>query len=137
MFTKKRPDGTYIKGLHFFTQLMPYLLPTRTEANIYFEQEIDLTQTLKYVRKKRAAQIGATSIGADSGTIISVFYLILYAAIRAIAQRPKMNRFVSGYRYYQRNRISFNFVAKRDLSDDGEEINVTMSFSPFLSLESN
>jgi hypothetical protein len=130
MFTKKRPDGTYIKGLHFFTQLMPYLLPTRTEACIYFEQEFDLTHTLEYVRKKRAA-----GIGADSGIKISVFYLILYAATRAIAQRPRMNRFVSGCRYYQRNRISFNFVAKRDLSDDGEEVNVTMSFSPFLTLE--
>jgi hypothetical protein len=46
-----------------------------------------------------------------------------------------MNRFVSGHRYYQRNRISFNFVAKREMSDDGEEVNVTMSFSPLLSLE--
>ena len=46
-----------------------------------------------------------------------------------------MNRFVSGYRYYQRNRISYNFIAKRDMSDDGEEINVTMSFSPLLTLE--
>jgi hypothetical protein len=125
MFTKKRPDGTYIRGLPFFTQLMPYLLPTRTEACIYFEQEVDLTHTLEYVRKKRAA----------SGIKLSVFYLILYAATRAIALRPRMNRFVSGCRFYQRNRISFNFVAKRDLSDDGEEVNVTMSFSPFLSLE--
>jgi hypothetical protein len=46
-----------------------------------------------------------------------------------------MNRFVSGYRYYQRNSIKFNFVAKRDFTDDGEEVNVTMSFSPFLSIE--
>jgi hypothetical protein len=59
---------------------------------------------------------------------------MLYGALRAIAQRPKMNRFISGYRYYQRNRIRFNFVAKRDLSDEGEEINVTTSFSPLLSL---
>jgi hypothetical protein len=125
MFTKKRPDGTYIKGLHFFTQLLPYLLPTRTEACIFFEQEIDLTHTLEYVRKKRSS----------SGVTISIFYLMLYAATRAIALRPRMNRFVSGCRYYQRNRISYNFVAKRDLSDDGEEVNVTMSFSPLLSLE--
>jgi hypothetical protein len=127
MFSKKRPDGTYIKDLHFFTQLMPYLLPTRTEASIYFEQEIDITHTLEYVRKKRAAGTGHERI--------SIFYLILFAAVRAIAQRPRMNRFVSGCRYYQRNRISFNFVAKRDLSDDGEEVNVTMSFSPLLSME--
>jgi len=126
MFTKKRPDGTYIGKLHFFTQLMPYLMPTRTGATIFFEQELDITKTLEYVGKRKA--------DADSPKI-TLFNIILYAAIRVIAQRPKMNRFVSGFRYYQRNRISFNFVAKKELSDEGEEINITMSFSPLLSLE--
>jgi hypothetical protein len=126
MFTKKRSDGTYLPNLHFFTQLLPYLMPTRTDAVIYFEQEFDVTKTLEYMAKRKA--------DADSPRI-TVFYIILYAAIRVIAQKPKMNRFVSGFRYYQRNRISFNFVAKRDMSDEGEEINVTMSFSPLLTLE--
>ena len=126
MFTKKRPDGTYIKNIHFFTQLMPYLLPKRTEACIYFEKEIDITETIKYVRKRK---------NNAEGIKVTVFYLILYGALRSIALRPKLNRFVSGCRFYQRNRISFNFIAKRDMSDDGEEINVTMSFSPLLSLD--
>jgi hypothetical protein len=126
MFTKKRPDGTYIGKLHFFTQLMPYLMPTRSEATIFFEQEVDVTKTLEYVGKRKA--------DPDSPKI-TLFNIILYAAIRVIAQRPKMNRFVSGFRYYQRNRVSFNFVAKKELSDEGEEINITMSFSPLLSLE--
>jgi hypothetical protein len=126
LFTKKRPDGTYIKNLHFFTRLMPYLMPKRSDACIFFEQEFDVTKTLAYVQKRKA----------DSAVPkISMFYILLYAALRIIAQRPKLNRFVSGYRFYQRNNISFNFVAKRDLSDEGEEINVTMSFSPLLSLE--
>jgi len=126
MFTKKRSDGTYLKNLHFFTQILPYLMPTRTEAAIYFEQEFDVTKTLDYVNRKK---------NDFNGVKITLFYIILYAALRVIALRPKMNRFISGFRYYQRNRISFNFVAKRDLSDEGEEINVTMSFSPLLSLE--
>ncbi|MCL2805281.1 MAG: 2-oxo acid dehydrogenase subunit E2 [Treponema sp.] len=126
MFSKKRCDGTHLKNLHFFTQLLPYLMPKRSDAVIYFEQEFDVTRTLEYVRRKRKE---------IEGNKISTFYIILYAAIRAIAQRPKMNRFVSGHRYYQRNRISFNFVAKREMTDEGEEVNVTMSFSPLLSME--
>jgi len=124
MFTKKRSDGTYLKNIHFFTQLMPYLMPTRTESAIYLEQELDVTKTLEYVKKK-----------TDNDFKVTLFYIILYAAVRVIAQRPKINRFVSGYRYYQRNRISFNFVAKRELTDEGEEVNITMSFSPLLTLE--
>jgi len=126
MFTKKRPDGTYIKNVHFFTQLLPYLMPTRADACIFFEQEFDVTKTLEYVKKRNN--------NAD-GFKVTMFYIILYAALRAVALRPKMNRFVSGHRYYQRNRITYNFIAKRDFSDDGEEVNVTMSFSPLLSLE--
>jgi len=126
MFTKKRHDGTYLRNLHFFTQMLPFLMPTRSEAVIYFETEYDVTDTLKYIREKRKSGCAYQ---------VSLFYLILYASVRAMALRPKMNRFVSGHRYYQRNRISFNFVAKREMSDDGEEVNVTMSFSPLLTLE--
>jgi hypothetical protein len=132
MFTKKRPDGTYIKNLHFFTQLLPYLMPTRSEACIFYEQDVDVTRTLAYVRRKKAQNRDSED---TSKANITVFYLFLYAALRTLAVRPKMNRFVSAYRYYQRNRISFNFVAKRDMSDEGEEVNVTMSFSPLMSLE--
>jgi hypothetical protein len=124
IFTRKRPDGTNLKNLHFFTQLLPYLMPTRSESVIFFLLVFFFIKTLEYVGRKLYA-----------GQKISMFYIILYAALRVIAQRPKMNRFVSGFRYYQRNRICFNFVAKRELSDEGEEVNVTMSFSPFLSME--
>ena len=127
MFTKKRPDGTYVKNLHFFTRLLPYIMPARADASIFLEQKFDVTQTLKYAQKRRK--------DPENSLRISMFYIILYALLRVIAQRPKLNRFVSGRRYYQRNRISFNFVAKRDLSDEGEEINITMSFSPLLTLE--
>jgi len=105
---------------------MPYLMPKRSDACIYFEQEFDVTNTIKYVHKR---------LKDRSEIKITMFYIILYAALRVIAQRPNLNRFVSGFRYYQRNRISFNFVAKRNMSDDGEEVNVTMSFSPLLTLE--
>ena len=95
MFTKKRPDGTYIKDLHFFTQLMPYLLPTRTEAAIYYEQEFDVTKTLEYIRKRKRGNLPSR----DGGNVrVSLFYILLYAAVRAIALKPKMNRFVSGQR---------------------------------------
>jgi len=126
LFTKKRPDGTYIPNLHFFMQLLPYLMRSRSDAVIYFEQEFDVTGTLEYIRKNKKDKTMPN---------ISMFYIFLYSAIRAIAHRPKMNRFVSGHRYYQRNRITFNFVAKRELTDDGEEVNVTMSFSPLLTME--
>ncbi len=127
MFTKKRCDGTYMKDLPHFTRIMPYLMPTRTESCIYFEQEFDVTRALEYV--------AAANAGAPSGEKrLTFFQLFLTAAVRTIALRPKLNRFVSGFRYYRRKRISFNFVAKRELTDEGSEINVTLNFSPLETL---
>jgi len=110
---------------------MPYIMPKRSDAVIYFEHEFDVTKTIEFIYKKRKPP----ERNSGENLRISLFYVILYAVLRTVALRPKLNRFVSGYRFYQRNRISFNFVAKREMTDEGEEINVTQSFSPLLSLE--
>ena len=123
MFTKKRSDGTYIRDLPHFTRLLPYLMPTRSEACIYFEQDFDVTKALTHIL--------AFNKALDPGQRkLSLFQVLLCATARTIGLRPKLNRFVAGYRYYQRNRIIFNFVAKRELTDGGAEINVTLPFSP-------
>ncbi len=129
MFSKKRADGTFIEGLHHFNLLLPYLMPTRTESAIYIEQEMDITETLKFLksfnrdREKRGL------------SILTFFQLFLCASVRTMAMRPRMNRFISGYRFYQRNEIVFNFVSKKQLTDEGEEINVRIAYSPFETLE--
>ena len=123
MFTKSRRDGTYIRDLPYFTRLMPYLMPKRSEACIYFEQDFDVTRALEYVR--------AANAGCPPGEKrLTLFQVFLCATARTLALKPKLNRFVSGYRYYQRNKIVFNFVAKKELSEGGAEINVTLPFSP-------
>jgi len=111
MFSKERYDGTYIRNLHFFTQITPYIKPARTDSVIVFEQKYDNTKTMQYIQEKN----------------VKFSHIFLYAALRTITQMPKINRFISGLRYYQRNRIAFTF--KEDDTD------VTMSFSPLLSFE--
>ena len=51
MFTKRRNDGTYIEDLPHFTRMLPYVMPSRTESAIYFEQDFDVTKSLEYVRE--------------------------------------------------------------------------------------
>jgi len=127
MFTKRRSDGTYIKDLPYFTRMLPYLMPKRSDACIYFEQEFDVTKTLEYVK-------AANADCAPGEKKLTLFQVVLCATVRTIALRPKLNRFVAGLRYYQRNRIVFNFVAKKELTDGGSEINVTLPFTPYETL---
>jgi hypothetical protein len=121
MLKKTRPDGTYLKDIPYFTRLVPYLMGTRVDSTIFFEQELDVTHAMEYVR---------THSDPVTGRRLSFFHVFLCAGVRTLAMRPKLNRFISGYHYYQRNQISFNFVAKKQLSDEGQEINVTIPFSP-------
>ena len=114
MFTKERPDGTYIRDLPVYTQIVPYIVPSRTDTCVIYEQEFDVTKTLEFAQERQL-------------TLAQVF---IFAAIRAIALMPKVNRFVSGHRHYQRNRLSFTFAAKSDSNADKEPVDVTMSFSP-------
>ena len=129
MAFNKRPDGTLIRNLHSFRGMLPFLMRNRTESIIYFEQEIDVTETLAYVKNHNKST-------DDRSQKMTVFHVFLCAFVRAIALRPQLNRFISGYRYYQRNELSVNFVAKKTLTDDAQEINVKIAFDPKETLES-
>ena len=111
MFSKERYDGTHIRNQDFFTHILPYTKPARTDSVIVFEQEYDITKTLRYIQEKN----------------VKFTRIFLYAMLRSITLMPKINRFVSGLRYYQRNRIAFTFKE--------EDSDITMSFSPLLPFE--
>ena len=127
---KKRPDGTYLKDIPAHTKIVPFILPTRISGTIFAEQEIDITETLQFLRrfnKQQAVQEKAKS---------TFFQLFMLAVIRSIALRPKSNRFTMGYRMWQRNHIRMNFIAKKVLTDDAEEIWISGDYSPFETLGS-
>lgn len=126
MIKKSRYDGTLIKGLHHYTRMTPYMMYTRTESTIYFEKEFDITKTRAFLKKRNKDK--------PMEERISFFQVYLCALARTIGQRPDLNRFISGFNYYQRNQILLNFVAKKEISDNGEEIMVTVPFSPFETL---
>jgi hypothetical protein len=128
MLKKTRCDGTLIRDLPPFTVLMPYVMPTRTGSMIYYEQELDVTRTLAQVKAVNRELIKRREI-------LTLFDVVICAAVRAVALRPRANRFIAGGRFYQRNQIAVNFVAKKELTDEGEEVNVKIPFEPAETLE--
>ncbi|MCK5250714.1 MAG: 2-oxo acid dehydrogenase subunit E2 [Spirochaetaceae bacterium] len=127
---KKRPDGTYLKDIPAHTKIVPFILPTRISGTIFAEQEIDITETLQFLRRFNKQQT------AQGKAKITFFQLFMMANIRSIALRPKINRFTMGYRMWQRNHIRMNFIAKKVLTDDAEEIWISGDYSPFETLGS-
>jgi 2-oxoacid dehydrogenases acyltransferase (catalytic domain) len=128
MLKKTRCDGTPIRDLPPFTILMPYVMPTRTGSMIYYEQELEVTKTLAQIKAVNRELIKRREI-------LTLFDVVICAAVRAIALRPRANRFIAGGRFYQRNQITVNFVAKKELTDEGEEVNVKIPFGLYETLE--
>ena len=107
-----RRDGKRVRAPGLQT-VMTALLPKRTECEVYLHDTIDATELMKY--------LGARNAGMPKEEKITIFHCILTALARMLRERPLMNRFIAGYRMYERNEISLSFVAKRRFADGAEE----------------
>jgi hypothetical protein len=126
-----RKDGSQIKGLPAFTRIMPYLMPNKVGSVIYYQEDYDVTDTLAYIKEFNRHFV------REERSILTLFEVVMIAAARTVALRPRLNRFIAGKRYYQRKQILLSFVAKKEISDDGKEVNIKMAFDPMGTLSSS
>ncbi len=114
--TKKRKwgdrrDGRWVKAPGLQT-VMAYLMPKRTDCEVYLNDKLDATELLQYLEQKNAQHPEYKT---------TVFHCMIMGMARMVKERPKMNRFIQGYRMYERDDISISFVVKRRFADGGEE----------------
>ena len=114
-----RRDARWVRDVPGLTTVMMHIMPQRTDAEVYLNDKIDVTELLRYIEQKNAGH-------PDYKT--TVFHCFIVAVARMIRERPKMNRFIQGRRMYERNEISLSFVAKRRFTDHAEE--ALMFFTP-------
>ena len=107
-----RFDGTWLRSEPAMNQFTAYLYPNRADNEAYINEEIDLRPIDEYLARKNE---GRTE---DRYTY---FHVICSAVVKAFTLRPKMNRFISGNRMYQRSYLSVAFVVKKKFSDRSEE----------------
>ena len=106
-----RYDGYRIRdidGVHFY---MAYLMPKRTDAEVYINEKIDITELLKYINEKNAT----------GERKVTLFHCLIAAVARTVKMRPLLNRYISGKRYYMRHEISMGFTVKKKFTDHAEE----------------
>lgn len=107
-----RPDGVHIKRVHPVRRLIPFIMKRSSESVVYFDTVVDAEKLMDYIKETREA------FGAD------ITHITVAAAATAIAENPAMNKFVSGYRYYQRKGIWATFSMKRVAMDKKAKIAV-------------
>ncbi len=121
-----RPDGTLAKDVAPFRRMMPFIMPTRNESAVYFEQMIDLTKTLAFIEKWNAGH---------SEKKVTVFHVFLWAVVKGISERPRLNRFVMGSKIWQRDGLYVSYAAKKKLEDGAPLAVLKRKFDPTATFE--
>jgi hypothetical protein len=85
-----------------YRRMMSFLMRGRNESAVYFEHELDLTDTLPWLEQRNAR----------------LFHLVLHALASVLHECERLNRFTVGRRTYQRSGVFLSFAAKKAMSDD-------------------
>lgn len=104
-------DGDRV-AVHPYRRMMSFLMRGRNESVVYFEQTLDLSQTLPWLASKHA----------------SVFQLVLHALASVLHERERLNRFTIRRRTYQRKGVFLSFAAKKQMSDEAPLATVKREF---------
>ncbi len=108
-----RWDGHLLRDIDSMHFIMPIIYPNRCDNEAFISDVIDVTKLNAYLEEKNRDVAGMKRL--------SPFTVILYAAMKTIYLRPRMNRFIANNNLYQRNEISAAFTIKTHLRDDSDE----------------
>lgn len=107
-----RKDGTLIRETDPMHAFVPYLYRNRSDNEAFISERIDLENINKYLEEKNKD---------NPEEPYKLFHVILAAIVKTLTLRPKMNRFIKGYRTYQRKFLALAFVVKKKFHDEGGE----------------
>ena len=113
----RRPDGDLVRGESAVRRIMPYLMRGRNESAVFHDT----------VFRIGAARAWLRAYNRSHAQRATLFDLLAYACAVALEARPRLNRFVSGGRLYQRRGVSLSFVAKKAFTDEGASATVKLT----------
>ena len=113
-----RSDGIELKHISPEFKLIPNLMTERSDSQVFFNQDVVVTPIENYINKK-----------AEEGYKFTYMDIVFAAALRIIAQRPKLNRFAINGRIYARKKITISLTIKKSLDDDSDESNLKITFN--------
>ena len=99
---KKRAGARYLKTLKPYERIMAYFMTRRSDAQVFFEDEINCESLDRYIQEKK-----------EQGQDLNYLYIFVAAMVRLYAQRPAMNRFVMNGRLYANEDITICMAVKK------------------------
>ncbi|MBQ3115171.1 MAG: 2-oxo acid dehydrogenase subunit E2 [Clostridia bacterium] len=112
-----RYDGYRVKEQDPLFHVIPHIMRSRLDSQVFFEEQIDITNLRKFIMEHRKEIPNLSS-----------YHIFVAAAIRTMVQKPRLNRFVSGRKIFARSYLRASLTVKRGMSEDAEEALVMPEF---------
>ncbi len=116
----RRPDATLVRDVSPLRRFMPFISPRRNDSVVYFAQDIEVERALAFVDEKNRSR--------PPDQPMTLFHLVLRSLALVLHEKPRMNRFTSGGKLWQRNGIWLTFSAKKRLDEGAPVVTVKRRF---------
>ena len=116
---RKRSDGRLIKSTDPIMKIIPYLMKTRNDAQVYYEDKVYIDKIEEYIKGKRKEGIKITHMD-----------VVIAAMTRVALERPGINRFIMNNRIYARKYLCVSLAVKKKLDDESAETTVKFKIKP-------
>lgn len=114
---KHRPDGRRIKNVDPMQLITSYLMKKRYDAMNMYEDTFPCEAWDKYIKEKEA-----------QGIKMTYMHIFIAGAVRMLALKPRLNRFVMNGHIYARPKIWVSFVVHPELHEDSEGTTIKLCF---------
>lgn len=102
-----RNDRDITREIPGYRRMLAHITPGRHAAQVTYTQTVDVTRTLAWIDETRAA----------TGVRVTLLHVLVAAAGRLFWARPRLNRYVTGTRFFQRDGVRISLSAKKQLQD--------------------
>ena len=121
LFTKNRKDATWVRPKDTIQAIVPFIMPKRCDAEVSSQVEIDVTKLVEFVDLQNKG---------DLEYKMTYFHALAACFAKTVYTRDALNQFVKNKRLYRRRKVTFGFIAKNKLSDEGEERIICLDIEP-------
>ena len=115
-----RREGRLIRSLPGFSKFIPFVMPTRNDAFVFYSDSFEITEADRWLRAQR--------VKGYKG--ICFLHVLIAAYVRCIALFPALNRFIAGRHIYSHNDIEIVLTIKKTLELNAEETTIKVKFEP-------
>ena len=113
----KRPDGRRLKNIDPLQLITGFLMKKRYDSMNMFEDSFNCEAWDSYIKEKNA-----------QGIKIGYMHIFIAGAVRMLALKPRLNRFVMNGKIYARPKIWVSFTIHPELHIDSPDTTIKLCF---------